>query len=277
MANLRIVYDNAAARTSSIVASSTAGTLTTANLMSDRKSEVWRSTSTSATLTVTFTSSENVACVALPFCNLTSLATIRVRAYTNTGDPTPIVDTGSVLAAPSSLGGTLDWGNLPFGVNAFSYGGYTYADAWFGVVAVRKIVIDLVDSTNPAGYIECAKLVAGNYWSPVYNAPVGARMAVEETSKHDRTDAGDLMTDRGVMYKSLSIDLVYMPTLDRDYAWRILRGNGMGKPVYVSVMPDSTDVSEEQIFQIYGKLSKNSSLVYQLMNQYSTSLQIDEA
>lgn len=276
MPNLRIVYDNAANRTSSIVASSTAGTLSTSNLLSDRKSEVWRSTSTSATLTVTFTVKENVACVALPFCNLTSTATIRVRAYTNSGDASPVVDSGIVFAAPSSLGGTLDWGNLPFGVNAFSYGGYTYADVWFTNVVVQKLVIDLVDTSNTSGYIECSKLVAGAYWSPVVNAPTGAKMSVEETSKHDRSDAGDLMTDRGIMYKSLSFDLVYMPAADRDYMWRILRGNGMSKSVYISVMPDSSDVSEEQIFQIYGRLSKNSSLVYQLVNQFSTSLQIDE-
>ena len=48
--NVRIIYDNAADR-ATITASSTAGVLVASNMQDDRKSVVWRSTSTSATIT----------------------------------------------------------------------------------------------------------------------------------------------------------------------------------------------------------------------------------
>jgi hypothetical protein len=275
MANLRIVYDNAANRAATLVASTTAGTLAASNMLTDIKSEVWRSTSTSATITLTWNTAEVVSAVALPFCSLTSTATIRVRCYTNTADVTPATDSGTVLAAPSSLGSST-WGTMPLGVNAYSYGGSAYADVWLTPAAVKKVVIDLVDTSNALGYVEAAKIVVGQYWSPSVNTGYGAKVGVDETTRHERSDAGDLRTDRGASYKTLTFDLGLMPATDRNQMWNIIRGNGMYKPVFVSLCPESSDTMEEQIFQIYGKMTRASGLQYQFMNQFATSLQIEE-
>ena len=72
---MRIVADNAADR-STLIASSTAGLLAASNLLTDIKSEVWRSTGTSATLTMSWPVAELVGMVALPFCSLLSLVSL---------------------------------------------------------------------------------------------------------------------------------------------------------------------------------------------------------
>ena len=85
MGNLRIIYDNAADR-AALAASSQSGALGPANLQRERKSAVLRSVGTALTIVATWPMPEIIGCVALPFCNLTPMATIRVRGYVETHD-----------------------------------------------------------------------------------------------------------------------------------------------------------------------------------------------
>jgi hypothetical protein len=275
--NLRIVYDNAISRTVTLLADTTAGSLVVTNMTTDLKSDVYRSTATSCSITATWAASETIGVVALPFCNMTTAGTLRVRAYTNVADATPAYDSGAVLANPTNTADPATWGSAYQGVNSFAYGGGSYAVVWIPPVACKKLIVDVADSTNPAGYFEAARLVCGNYWQATNNPDHGSvTAAMEETSKHERADSGDLRTDRGVMYQTLTFSLEIMPLADRNIVWRILKGNGMYRPVFVSVAPQSSDAGEEEIYMVYGKLSKNSQIQYQFLNQFATSLSIEE-
>lgn len=277
MANLRIVYNNVLAAYTSLTASTTAGSLAVTNLLTDIKSEVWRSTSTTASITVTWTALQQLAFVGLPFCNLTPTATVRVRLYSDTAGTTLVLDTGTVLAAQVQMFGYADFGMPAFGVNNFGYGGGNYAEVWFTPTNARRLVVDIVDSSNTSGYIEAARLVCGNYWSPTYNVSYESiRLSMAEMTKHERSDAGNLHSDRGPLYKTLTFNLQYMPEADRDYLWRITRGNGMTRAVYVSLSPESSNVKEEKMFQVYGKLSRQSEIQYQFASQFAGQLQIEE-
>jgi len=276
MPNLRILYDNAADRNLTLVASSTAGSLAVSNLLTDIKSQVWRSLTTSETLTATWANTELIGCVALPFCNFTSTATIRVRGYTNVADSIPLFDTGTVLACAYAPFGLWNWGLAPLGVNAFSYGGGTYGNVWISPNWVKKLVIDLVDAANTHGYIEASRLVTGSYWSPAVNAADGASISMEDSSKHLRSDAGDLMTDIGTRARKISVDIANISSDDRAMIMSILRGNGMPKPVYFSLFPESTDPALEQTYQIYCKLSAMSAVATPYFNTYSAPLELEE-
>jgi len=277
MANLRIVYSNAANRNLSISASTTSGSLAAANLLTDIKSEIWRSTGTSADITLTWTNLEVVKMVALPFASLTTSATMRVRGYTNTTDPegSPLFDTTALACCP--VGSNYEWGNFSsLSVNNYGFGGGKTAVLWFTGGSVRKIIVSLADSTNPNGYLEASRVVCGDYWESTYNADYGASMGAADLSKHERSDAGDLRTDRGPRYKTLTVDITLMPAADRDVVWKIMYGNGMTRPVFFSLIPQSTDASEEAIHQLYGKLARTAALRYQFINQFNTTLEIEE-
>ena len=272
--NLRVVYDNAADR-ATIVASSTAGTLVASNLSTDYKSEVWRSTGLTATLTITWPTAELIGMVALAFASLSSAATFRVRGYQNDDDSTPLFDVDGFACYGADFD-AFPWGTVPLGVNAYSYGGGAYGVLWTPVHACQKIVLDIADS-NPLGYIEASRLVCGTYWEPIYSAETGATVGITDTSKNERTDAGDLRTDRGTIHKTLSFDLNVMPKEDRDALYNILRGNGMFKPVYISLVPVyDEDETGEQVFQIYGKVSKSASIKWAYADMFSTKLEIEE-
>lgn len=277
MANLRIVSDNAADR-ATITASSTAGSLAASNLQTDIKTEVWRSTGDSSeTLTLTWASPEFVSMVSVAFTNLTSVGTMRVQGYTEPGDVSPVLDTGVQFGAPSTLDDSFDWGGIALGSNAYTYGGSgTYATLWFATKSVKKIVITLSDPNNPSNYLQAARVVAGVYWSPENNCEYGAEVTYGDMSKQERSDAGDLRTDRGPRYKTLSVDVTMMPKADRNRMWRIFGANGMTYPLFFSLVPGDADTMEEQIYQVYGKLSKLSSMRYQFINQFNTKLDIEE-
>jgi hypothetical protein len=202
---------------------------------------------------------------------------VRVRGYARAGDSAPLFDTGAVEACPAPVLGLWDWGAVPLGSNAYTYGGGTYARVWMPVPgAVEKLLIDVADATNPVGYIEAARLVCGAYWEPTINAEFGAPVQAVDTSKHVRTDAGDLVTNVGTRHKTQSVSLAAMSALDRATLWRIVWGNGMRRPLFFSLYPDCDDARLEQTHQLYGKLSGTAALNTPLFQQYATTLDIEE-
>jgi hypothetical protein len=303
--NLRIIYQNAVdATTATITASSEASASTpVSNLKLDPKSQVWRSGSTTtaisngvytakANLVVVFAALTTVGGVVLPFCNLSSLSTIRVRGYTGTAPvmlgtvDTPTVttagtlvfDTGTILACPYQPLGLWDWGTQPLGVNSYSYGGGTYARAWVpSKPSCTSLLIEIVDTANYSPYIEASRLIIGNYWSPKYNTSFGLSNTYRDLSSNTRSESGDLISNRGVIYNSLSFDLSYLTPSDRLEMSRILKGNGISKPLLVSLFPDnSTDYAKEQAHQVYGKLSQLSGIQHSMFDIYGTQIEIEE-
>lgn len=273
---LRVVYNNAANR-GTVTASSTAGTLVASNLLTDSKADTWRATGTSATITVVFTTAEIVNSIITPFANYTSGATFRVKYYTNAADVSSIYDSTALSAcAPVPLG-LWEWGSVPLGVNAYSYGGASYGRLFTPTHTVKKIEITITDTGNPSGYIEASRLVVGSYWEPNNDAELSPQWIPVEDSTHERSDAGDLRTDIGTLNKKLQITLPVMDATDRNAMMNVLRGNGMSRPIFLSLFPDDEDSTKEQHFQVYGKLAQQTGITLANWNLYSTTIEIEEA
>lgn len=302
--NLRIIYQNAVdVSTTTITASSTASVSTQAsNMKLDSKSLIWRSGSvTTGAVNGLYTAKANLVVslassiiggVILPFCNLSSAATIRVRGYTGTA-PTLA---GSVDAPTTAATGTLRfdsgvvnacpyqvlsiWGSLPTGVNSYAYGGGNYGRVWIPLasqIACTSLLIEIVDSQNQNNYIEASRLVVGSYWSPKYNTSYGLSSGVKDLSNNTRTEAGDLISNRGITYRNMNFELKYLTASDRLEFTKILRGNGLSRPLLISLFPDnSSDWDKEQAHQIYGKLSQLPELAHPIYEMYSTTVDIEE-
>ncbi len=277
MANLRIIYDNAADRVDTLDADSTAGTLAIENALTDSKTEVYRSVGTSATITLTWTDTETVGGVILPFCNLTPLGTIRARGYTTVGGVVALFDTGAVMACPAPVLGLWGWGATPLGSNAFPYGGGTYARVWPTVPgAVKKLVIDIEDDTNEDGYIEFARIVTGAYWSPQTNADYDARVSIMDTTVLTRNASGGLIKQVGTRHRMQSLNLNLMPPTDRAELWRIMAGNGKSGPILFSLYPNDADTALEQAHQMYCTLVNDPTIGTPFFSRYSGALELGE-
>ena len=280
MSNLRIIHRNELTQNLSLTASTTAGTLAASNLLTDIKSQVWRSTSTTAQLTVTWTNLRTIKAVILAHTNFTNVTTMRVRGYTNTADvvgsATPVFDTTELTCCNVTSGAAMGWDlNIP-GVANFGYGGSVYASSFFTGGSVRKLYIEIVDTGNATGYVEVSRLITGDYWEPSYNADWGLKLGYKDDSEHTRSFAGDLMTEIKPRSKTLTFDFGDMIEADRAVLMRIVRSNGLPAPLYISVFPGDTDKNKEQDYQIYGKLDQLSEITLARYASYSSSLTINE-
>lgn len=272
MPNLRLVHDNAADR-ATVVASSTMGGMVAGHLLSDIKGLVHRSVGTTVTYTLTWPTPETVGGVGLPATNLTAEATRRVRAFDAVVGGELLADTGEVDAAPGAALDMWDW-TMPLNANAFAYGGLVKVAAWLpDHVAARRLEITLSDPTNPAGYIDCSRIVAGGYWSPEYNPSYGLQQGQTDMTTSTRADSGDLRAERGPQFDTLDFDLAWLAPPDRARMTQILRGTAGGRRVFVSVFPNDGDPLLEQDHMIYGQLARNG-IAAAAFRAYSTKIQL---
>lgn len=227
MPNLRIITANVADAAASLAASTTAGALVAANMLADRKGTAHRSTGTSVTYTLTWSALQSIGAVVLPATNLTAAATIRVRLYSDTAGTTLVYDSTAVLACP---GVDHAWYGATVTASAFAFGALSKTALWLPQhYSARRCVIDLVDAGNPAGFIDCARLVVGPWWSPARNASYGVQAQLVDNSTTERTEAGDLLADRGPVHESLSFDLKFLAESDRATLMQLLRRFGTSR------------------------------------------------
>lgn len=271
---MRVAYINKS-DSAALVSDSTAGTLVVSNLQNIYKSKVWRASGTSASITCTWTTGKLVSIVSMPFCSLSSSATARIQAFTNAGDSVAVYDSGFVVAIPPVALTSWPWGSVPLGVNAYSYGIYSTLVKYIPLGSYEKIIISLDDPLNTLGYIEAGRLFISDYYEFNINAEYGASSGNIDTSTQYRNDASDLLTDRGIVAKTLSLSLAYMDKQDREQFSSIVKSASISSPVFVSVFPESTDKLLEQEYQIFGKMTKTSAITIENVNRYGSSLELE--
>lgn len=297
MANLRVIYNNLIdLGGTSLTASSQFSTSTTPvlNLENDLRGRVWRSATSSTTtvktmLLATFSTVKPVTGIVLVNTNHTPAATITVRGYTGT-PPT----LGGTVDTPTITGGTLAWTSdvilcaKPAPDDDFSWGGQdlnayhsgetNYSVAWLPTTnaQVSTIVIEMND-TGAGTYMQASRLIVGNYWSPKYNTGYDMTLDYKDMSKSERTESGALITNVGSRYAVMKFDLEWMETKDRIELNRLNRVKGTSGSIFVSLFPDqSDDVTLEQLYQIYGRLTNTVSISHPMYSFYSSQMEIEE-
>jgi hypothetical protein len=276
MPSLRIIYDNTADRATSLTASSTAGSLAASNMQTNIKGRVHRSTGLSVTYTLTWSSGEVIGGVALPATNLSGDATIRVQLYSDTGCTSQIADSGTILACPGADLDLWNW-SLPLNANAFSFGGASKTSVWFqNHYTAYGCKITLTDSAaNTSGYIDCARIVCGQYWEPINTVQNGSlNIEPADLSTKERNDAGDLIASRSIKHDKLRFDLAYLQEVDRQAFMHIARKAGTSNNILVSIFNDTINSVLAQDSTIYGKVV-NFATTQQFYGFYSTPLEIE--
>jgi hypothetical protein len=276
MANIRILYENQAKRANSLTASSEAGSNVAANLLDDIKTTIHRSTGTSATYALTWSAPVAFNMVALAFTNWTSMATIRARVYTLETDPNPAVDSGVVNACAYAPLGQFTWGLQPLGVNAFRFGGGSYGRVYFPSTSGRKLVIDIDDATNPAGFIEQGCLITGHYWEPECNPAWGAEIGMKYSGQHEESDAGDIRTERRAKRRVLDLQMDWIKTPTDQLAMHEIMMQGLDAPLFISLFPEDANPVLEQRYQMYCKLKGDTSMAHPKYGLFAVPLSVLE-
>lgn len=275
MPNLRIVADMASDR-ATLVASSTAGAFAVSNLVTDKKSKVWRATGPSATLTLAWDLPEYLSCVAGPYVNWSPGTTWRIKGWSDAAGTIQVLDTGVVAACPAAAN-VLRGFSAAQSTSAYAFGGGTCARAWFARVAVRKITIDITDPANLLGYLEMAgRLVVGDYLSPTINAEYGAGMLLVDNSVEFENGAGDTSIDAGTLKRELSLSLGAMPPADRTMMTGAIRKCRKVYPLFISLLPESADFEAERDNSMLGRFKDFSEQSLVFYDRYSMPFGIRE-
>lgn len=276
MAKMRIVADNAADRCT-ISASTTAGALVAANLLTDDKTTVARSTGTSWTISGTTTVNETASCAHIPFCNLSPTATIRVRLYSDTAGTALVLDTNALqpgaLACPAPARAPRGW-TAAQAASAYANGGGAHARIWFSQTAFKKYVIDIVDTANAQGYIEAVRLVLSTYWEAEYGATSVQLVVIDSTTDY-RNAAGGGMADAGTIHRRVPIALGYLGTSDRATFMGLLM-NSRAYPILISIFPGHPDLALERDNAVYGRRPADSEIDYQFAGAYGAKVEVEE-
>lgn len=281
-ANVRFVPDNAADR-ATITASSTAGALVAANLQLDSKADVWRSTANTAqTLLLAWPAGEIVDSVCLAWTNLTGLATVRLRGFAEVNDyvGSPQIVAFDETFAPDDA---LRLGEFVFGVDPLAASGAARArvasqvQCWLAAVyALRKLEITITDTTNGLAYIEASRLCVGLRISPLEDADrQGYSIGWVERSKPERAESGDLRVEPLGRYRRLALNLNALEPASRN-AMLGMVANGLGDGVWVSVMSEDADTSNQQLHAFWGALVQDAQFSLPEYNAWATTLVFEE-
>lgn len=268
---MRIISDNAANK-ATITVANTAPELGAANLLTDIKGQVCRVLGKSATITLTWLTLETVGGVVIPASNLGPSSTIRVRAYSDEGGLNLITDTGVKWAAPGPIFSNEDF-TQPLNVNSFTFGFPPLTQVYFQQQqAVRRIVIDIAG--QDADFIDMSRLIVGRYFQTKINANYGQQDAIIDLSTNSRAASGDIKTDFGPKAKRMTFDLQAVHETDRAQVLHIFQ-RGIGRWIFISLVPDHVDAELERDKSIYGKLMTPGTMSWAYFAHHSSSFEIE--
>lgn len=250
---------------------------TVSNLSNDKKSFTWRSGSLALhRIKTTWTNDQKIDAVALCFANLRQGDSLNIKLYSDTGAVANVYSSGNITInfeydVPVGFGSVNS--------NSFAYGGAIHVfHSLPEKTNVRRMDIEFNSSSNAAGFLEFSRIVCGKAWSPDRSAALGAQIGYVDSTTSMRTQSGDLITDRGSMYRQCSFNLVAMPMIDKQGWNNIFRCVGKSSPVFMSISNNIANSIDEEAISgtIYGKFENEIDLTTQFFKMYGSQVRIAE-
>lgn len=268
--NLRVIYNNVA-DTATITASTTAQGFSVDSVKNTQKTSVHRSTGATVVYTLTWSTAQNINCIALPATNLQAGDLIKVQAYSEIADTATVYDTGELKACTGRVTTLYNKSSTPSYVD-FGFGGATKTSVWLpSIYPVKKLVITLISSN--VSTIDCARIICGTYWESSRQVNNGIQLGYEDLSEITTTRSGNTYEDRKPIIETMQFDLEYISDTDRQQLQKLMRSWGSSGLIYYCVFPDNTNPEVTQSYSIYGR-SESNSLQYQFHKYYNTNLSI---
>lgn len=256
MANLKILHNTVEA-SANLTADASAGSLLPINLLNDEPTYIWRSTGTSGTLTLTWSTPVSVDSVALCWTNLTDTDTVTANLFTQEADVTPAATLE--LSPPTAT-------RAPHGKVDMAF--------WFGNdIPVRKVTLVVIDVANPSP-VEAGRVFVGKAHEMYLNPAVGAALSVEDPSYVSRSESGAIRVEKRKPYRRLAFNYAALHHADSLELFTLFRNMGP-KVALFSVLPDrSNDLSAA--FTLVGFISGTRSLVSSPAARFNASLEVTE-
>lgn len=284
MANFRLIAPNAFDEAALTVSPDMVATLPETNLQDSARARVARSVGLPEPQYIRgdWVAAQTCNGFALWRHNLSGAAEIRLRLWAEAGQAgTLLYDSGAV-----ALGTILEWGDaapaMEWGVDywggwLFQTWGVACAMLWFDAVSALSFELQISDPGNSDGYVEASRIYLGEYFSPAYNFNFGGKFRWEDDSAQERTDGNSLRTDIREPYRTFRFDLAWLSEAERADLSDILRLNGKGRDMFVSLFPADADETKERDYAAAVKVVQMPDLTGNIPNNYQSELVLAEA
>lgn len=191
-----------------------------ANLQDRRLSKVARSTNALAASTqfdVDLGVARAIRVIAIPKHSISSTGTVRVRGSNTAGVFTSPVYDSTALAA---------W---PVGVTAEDTEGMNLAFilALGAAQTARYWRVEVVDTANPAGYIDIARIIIAGGWEPTVYFSIGAKLGLETETTRELTDGGAAVYNEKAKRRTASFSIELIPeteAIQQGFAMQFIAG-----------------------------------------------------
>lgn len=206
----------------------------------------WRSTDTSEqVITCDLTDVKYLDAVVLYRHNLSDTATVKVELMNGTKGV--VYDSGEVASNETIPLGKFRFGIDPWGATSLGAIPIEQVAFWLPRTPADSYRITINDADNPADYIEVGRIIAGETFSPKYNAAYGLELTWREASEHRRTEGGSLRTiGDGNLSRQLPVNLDFIEKHDRRQLTDELLRIGKRGDIYVSVFPETGGLDEAE-------------------------------
>jgi len=251
-----IAWDNKA-DSAALTASSEQASLPGSNVKQPHLSRKWYTASAvkSAALTLDLGSSTSCGLLAVLGTNLTSAATLRLRA--SNADPTAVA------------GDLLDTGTVSANVKD----GYGAVYKSFNAVAARYWRLDLTDN-SVSDNLRVGRLFLGPKWAPSAGMLYGWAPAVNDPSKIAKSYGGQSYADVRPQFRALQFELSYMNEAEMyGNAFALARAKGVVSDVLAIPFEAGTYISEQAV---WGLCTAQQPLIQQAVRIFRQKFQIEE-
>lgn len=170
------------------------------NLQDRRLAKVARSTNALAASTqfeIDLKTARAIRVIGIPKHTISASGTVRVRGYTGAGGTGSLVYDSTALAAwpvgitaETSQGMNLGWVHVPTAAQTARY--------W---------IVEITDTTNPAGYVDVARICLCAGWQPTNNMLIGVKQGLETDTTRTVTDGGAAIYNAKAVRRTVALTL----------------------------------------------------------------------
>ena len=230
---------------------------------------------------LSLTSARTISVLALCRHNLSGAATWRIRAYSDTGLTDLLYDSGSVNVWEAMYDqDQLEWQDDNF------WSGQPRAEDFEGhywnaihvlprIVSARFWKVEMVDASNPDGFVEVGRLFLSEAWVPTYNMSYGASIVYTSRTEVEEAWDGTEYFDVKAPYRTARFSLENISHEEAMFrAFDIQRVASIHKEVLFVWDPDDTKHLIRRSF--LGRLQELSPLEQPYYDAHQTAFTVKE-
>lgn len=240
----------------------------------------WRSTDTLVqTIDVDFGVSKPIDVVALFGCNFNTAALWQVQVSDTSGHTSPLYDSTQVST----------WPGLQTYIDALPFPVASWDDVFDenhmvrnalailpNQVSGRYLRVRLWNSSNPAGYVQAARLWAGPVFQPEYGPAFDWQVRVEDPTVQRRSPGGHMSINSRANYRVLNMAFPWLSPAEAYVIFGDYLDNRRGKAKDLVFLPQPLEADLLVHETIYGRLVNPDSINNPFLGTRSRSIQVEE-